>query len=194
MVVCLDFANTVDRRPTEAPIDRLSGYADLAVWAARAGLVSAREARVLAERARRQPAATADVMRRAARLREAIYRVISAVAARRPPRPADLEVINAAVAGAHAGSRIVLRGAGFARQWAGDRWALDRMLWPVAQSVGDLLTSAGLIAVRECAAPDCGRLFVDTSRNRTRRWCDMRACGNRAKLRRFYARRRKTSR
>jgi predicted RNA-binding Zn ribbon-like protein len=70
------------------------------------------------------------------------------------------------------------------------------MLWPVAQSVEDLLTSAELIAVRECAAPDCGRLFVDTSRNRTRRWCDMRSCGNRAKVRRFYSRRkaRKSSR
>ena len=78
MVICLDFANTVDRRPTQAPLDRLRDYADLATWAAGAGLVSPRDARALAERARRQPGATADVMRQAARLREAIYRVISA--------------------------------------------------------------------------------------------------------------------
>jgi predicted RNA-binding Zn ribbon-like protein len=129
-------------------------------------------------------------MRRATRLREAIYRVISAIAARRQPRTADLDVINTAVAGAHAGSRIMLRGTEFVRERAGDRWALDRMLWPVAQSVGDVLTSPELVAIRECAAPDCGRLFLDISRNRTRRWCDMRACGNRAKVRRFYARRR----
>jgi predicted RNA-binding Zn ribbon-like protein len=190
MVVCLDFANTMDRRPTPAPLERLRAYADLATWAAGTGLLSARDARTLAERARRQPAATAEVMRQATRLREAIYRVISAVASRRPPRSADLDSINAAVAEAHAGSRIVARGGGFARQWAGDRWALDRMLWAVAQSAEDLLTSSELIAVRECAADDCGRLFVDTSRNRTRRWCDMRGCGNRAKVRRFYARRR----
>ena len=190
MVICLDFANTVDRRPTRAPLERLRGYADLAAWAARAGLVSQRDARALAERARRQPAATAEVMHQAARLREAIYRVISAVASRRPPRSADLDVINAAVAEAHAGSKIAARSGGFARQWVGDRWSLDRMLWPVAQSVEDLLISPDLIAVRECAAPDCGRLFVDTSRNRTRRWCDMRSCGNRAKVRAFYSRRR----
>jgi predicted RNA-binding Zn ribbon-like protein len=190
MVICLEFANTVERRPTPAPIDRLTGYADLAAWAAGAGLLSLRDARTLAERARRQPAATAEVMRQAARLREAIYRVISAVASRRPPRSADLDVINAAVAGAQAGSRIVARDGGFARQWMGERWALGRMLWAVAQSLEDLLTSTELIAVRECAAQDCGRLFVDTSRNRTRRWCDMRSCGNRAKVRRFYARHR----
>jgi predicted RNA-binding Zn ribbon-like protein len=194
MVICLDFANTVDRRPTPAPLDRLRGYADLATWAAGAGLMSPRDARALAERARRQPGATADVMRQAARLREAIYRVISAVASRRPARAADLDVINIAVAEGHAGSRLAPRGGGFARQWVGDRWALDRMLWPVAQSVEDLLTSTDLIAVRECAAPDCGRLFVDTSRNRTRRWCDMRACGNRSKVLRFYARRKARAR
>jgi len=190
MVICLEFANTVDRRPTPAPVDRLTGYADLAGWAAGVGLLSPREARALADRARRQPAATAEVMRQAMRAREAIYRVISAVASRRPPRSADLDVINAAVSAAQTWSRIAPRGGGFSRQWVGNRWALDRMLWPIAQSVEDLLTSTELIAVRECAAPDCGRLFIDTSRNRTRRWCDMRACGNRAKVRRFYARRR----
>jgi predicted RNA-binding Zn ribbon-like protein len=190
MVICLDFANTVDRRPSPTPLERLRGYGDLATWAAGAGLLSARDARALAERARRQPAATAEVMRQATRLREAIYRVISAVASRRPPRSIDLDSINAAVAGAHAGARIVPRGGGFVRHWTGDRWALDRMLWAVAQSAEDLLTSSELLAVRECAADDCGRLFVDASRNRTRRWCDMRGCGNRAKVRRFYARRR----
>jgi predicted RNA-binding Zn ribbon-like protein len=196
MLICLEFANTVDRRPTPAPIDRLASYADLAAWAAGAGLLPPRDARALADRARRQPAATAEVMRQAARLRDVIYRVISAVASRRPSRAADLDVINTVIAGAHAGSRLAPRGGGFARQWVGERWALDRMLWPVAQSVEDLLTSAELIAVRECAAADCGRLFLDTSRNRTRRWCDMRSCGNRAKVRRFYSRRkaRKSSR
>jgi predicted RNA-binding Zn ribbon-like protein len=186
--VCLDFANTVDGRPTPVPQDPLRGYADLAAWAAQARVVSAREARALAERARRELAAAASALRQAVRLREAIYRVVAAVAGRRPPRAADLAVINAAVVGAHTRSRIVVRGGGFARELEGDRWALDRVLWPVAQSVGDLLTSADLVAVRECAAPDCGRLFVDTSRNRTRRWCDMRGCGNRAKVRRYYAR------
>jgi predicted RNA-binding Zn ribbon-like protein len=62
------------------------------------------------------------------------------------------------------------------------------MLWPVARSAADLLTSQEQSRVRECAASDCGWLFLDLSRNRSRRWCDMETCGNRTKARRHYAR------
>jgi predicted RNA-binding Zn ribbon-like protein len=67
---------------------------------------------------------------------------------------------------------------------------LDRMLWPVAWSAASLLTSADIGLVRRCASPRCGWLFLDRSRNRSRRWCDMKGCGNAAKARRYYARRR----
>lgn len=66
--------------------------------------------------------------------------------------------------------------------------ALDRPLWPVARSLAELLTSDELPRVRECAADNCAWLFIDTSKNRSRRWCDMAVCGNRAKARRHYAR------
>ncbi|MCL4370559.1 MAG: CGNR zinc finger domain-containing protein [Chloroflexi bacterium] len=62
------------------------------------------------------------------------------------------------------------------------------MLWPVARSAGELLTSSELGRVRKCAGYPCGRLFLDTSRNQSRRWCDMKSCGNLAKARRHYAR------
>jgi len=52
----------------------------------------------------------------------------------------------------------------------------------------DLLTSDRLSAVRECAADDCAWLFLDESRNRSRRWCDMKVCGNRQKARLHYHR------
>ena len=51
------------------------------------------------------------------------------------------------------------------------------------------LTSEELDQVRECAGNTCGWLFVDMSRNHSRHWCDMRDCGNRAKVRRYYQRR-----
>jgi predicted RNA-binding Zn ribbon-like protein len=76
-------------------------------------------------------------------------------------------------------------------RWAGDAEsepALDRVLWPVARSAAELLTSDDLAAVRECAAPDCRWLFLDRSRNRSRRWCAMATCGNRSKARRHYRR------
>ncbi|HEV8641556.1 MAG TPA: ABATE domain-containing protein [Methylomirabilota bacterium] len=191
MALCLDFANTVRRGPT--PRDQLSRYADLVAWARRGGALTDAEARRLLGAARRRAAAATAALRRGRALREAIYRLLSAVADRRPARAADLATVNAAVAGALALSRLGARGGAFAWDWAGDRDALDRPLWPVARSAGELLTSGDLVAVRECAAPGCTRLFVDRSRNRTRRWCDMAVCGNRAKARRYYARSRSTS-
>jgi predicted RNA-binding Zn ribbon-like protein len=59
------------------------------------------------------------------------------------------------------------------------------MLWPVVRSAAELLTSDELGRVRECAADNCAWLFLDRSKNRSRRWCDMAVCGNRDKVRRF---------
>jgi predicted RNA-binding Zn ribbon-like protein len=61
----------------------------------------------------------------------------------------------------------------------------DRMLWPVARSAVDLMTSADLARVRECDGHDCGWLFLDTSKAGRRRWCSMAICGNRAKSERY---------
>jgi predicted RNA-binding Zn ribbon-like protein len=63
---------------------------------------------------------------------------------------------------------------------------LDDALWAVARSAADLLISETTLAhLRECAAETCGWLFLDRSKNGSRRWCDMKVCGNRAKVRRF---------
>ena len=63
-------------------------------------------------------------------------------------------------------------------------------LWPVAIDAWDLLTEPELAQVRQCPvdAGGCGWLFLDTSRAGNRRWCDMRTCGNRAKVRAHYSR------
>ena len=79
-------------------------------------------------------------------------------------------------------------GGGFAWRWKRDD-GLDRILWPVAWSAAELLTEGPLARVREYPGDDnCGWLFLDTSRNGSRRWCDMSTCGNRAKARRYYRR------
>jgi predicted RNA-binding Zn ribbon-like protein len=65
---------------------------------------------------------------------------------------------------------------------------LHRLLWPIAESAAELLTSQEVSSIRLCEAPDCDWLFLDNSRNRSRRWCDMKICGNREKARRHYRR------
>lgn len=186
--LCLDFANTVSWRSSARPAERLRSYIDLVSWSRQAGLVTAGEARRLGRGAARRSAEAARVLKRAVEGREAIYRIFSRIADGLPPAPADIARLNAQVSGALRRLGVVLKGGGFSWEWKGDPDSLDRMLWPVARSAADLLTSGGLGRLRKCGADNCGWIFLDTTRNRSRRWCDMRVCGNRAKARRHYRR------
>lgn len=187
---CLDLANTVSRRSTARPEDRLRSFEDLLSWGREAGALTAAEAAALRRRAAGKPKTAAAALRRMTRFREAFYRAMAAVTDRRPPRRADLEETNRAITEALGRGRVVVRDGGLAWEWAVDRDGLGRVLWSVARSAAEVLTSNDLFLVRRCAASDCGALFVDTTRNRNRRWCEMRTCGNRAKVRRYYERRR----
>ena len=180
--LCLDFANRAS----------FSTYADLAAWAAGAGAVPPAVARVLATTGRRRPAAATAALARAGALKAAITAVMIAVAERRPPPAHALNDLNGALAETLGRTRIVRRGPGFSWDWNTGDDALDRLLWPIIRSASEVLTSTDIAAVRVCAAPACRRLFLDGSRNGTRRWCDMTVCGNRAKVQRHYARRRST--
>lgn len=64
------------------------------------------------------------------------------------------------------------------------------LLYPVAQSMVHLLVHGDLSRVRRCENPDCILFFYDTSKNRTRRWCQMSTCGNRIKVASYYQRKR----
>ncbi|MGH9163294.1 MAG: CGNR zinc finger domain-containing protein [Vicinamibacteraceae bacterium] len=183
---CLDFANTVtgpDRRR-----DLLPDYDALVAWSQRAGLVAPREAGLLRRGGARAPRTACAVLVRARRLRELVFRVFASVAVRRQVAPEDLDELAAFVAAASRHRRLTGAVDHFEWRWTRDAPALDRMLWPIAQSAADLLTSEHVSSVRECAAPTCAWLFLDQSRNQTRRWCDMKVCGNRAKVRRFHQR------
>ena len=97
--------------------------------------------------------------------------------------------MNAVLAPGLSQARLALKGKRVIWTWV-ETPALDRMLWPVARSAADLLTSEKRERVRACAGENCSWLFMDTSRNRSRQWCDMQSCGNRAKAKRYYQRRR----
>jgi predicted RNA-binding Zn ribbon-like protein len=189
--ICLDFANTLDGRFTAHPRESLTDYAALVSWTRQAGIVAEDTARRLAEESAGQQLAVGMVLERAIALREALYRIFSAVARQRSPQTTDLDCLNAILGGALAALRITPTAEGFAWAWTGGKQGSDCLLWPIAQSAAALLTSGALHTVRECAAPSCGWLFLDTSRNHSRRWCDMKACGNRAKARRHYERKKK---
>lgn len=188
--LCLDFVNTVDWRTDERRQDLLSGYDDLIAWGRRVGAIRDDQARTLRKRVQSDPNAARAALDRAVGLREAIYRLFSAlVAGRRVPGRA-LAQLNKTLVEARAHLRLVPLADGVAWSWHGVEDRLDWPAWLAARSAAELLTSARRDRVRQCAGPGCGWLFLDASRNRTRRWCDMADCGNRAKARRSYARKR----
>jgi predicted RNA-binding Zn ribbon-like protein len=187
----LDFANTLNGRLTAHPQELLNSYADLVAWSQEARILTARQAEQLGHQATRRTTEAMSACERAIVLREAIYRIFSAVARHGSAPAADLETLNAILSDALTLLRIVAKGDGFTWAWSGLEEALDRVLWPIALSAAALLTSGELKTVRECAAPNCGWLFLDTTRNRSRRWCDMRVCGNRAKAHRHYERKKR---
>jgi predicted RNA-binding Zn ribbon-like protein len=184
----LDFANTWgDRGRPET--DRLHGYGDLLAFALAAGLLTSGETASLAGLAERDPRAAAAAFSLARALREHLYRIFSAVAASRAPAAADLRRLNAALSRALSRLRLERRGSSFAWRWTAPEESLEAPLWPILRSAAELLAGAEHSKVRECAGSSCTWLFLDRSRNRSRRWCSMETCGNRAKARRHYRRR-----
>jgi predicted RNA-binding Zn ribbon-like protein len=191
-VLCLDFVNTVDHRHSpDRFADHLRTYSDLLSFAAQTSMFSSPELTQLERAAARNLAEARRVLRRAVELRETIYRIFSGLAAGRHPQADDLRLLDRHAQAAVRHMRLQRANGGFRWQWP-PMLALDAPLWRIAKSAADLLTSTETPAVRECAAETCGWLFVDRSRNRARRWCDMKVCGNRVKARRHYQRMRST--
>ncbi|HUM14386.1 MAG TPA: ABATE domain-containing protein [Candidatus Nitrosotalea sp.] len=188
--LCLDFANTVRARPLSDRIEYISKYEDLVSWARQATILTPGEAALLDEDAVRRPRPASEALAQALAVREAIYGLFSARAAGLPAPSNDLRTLNRAIGRAMSRAGLVTTGGRFEWAWPDVKPDLDRVLWWVSRSAAELLTSEDLPFVRECAGYDCGWLFMDTTKNRSRRWCDMSTCGNRAKGRRHYERKR----
>ena len=187
-LLCLDFANTESDRHLPTTRDELETYGDLVAWTRQTGVVDDETTAALRSSAGARLKEALSVLARARELRAAIYQVISARVGGSPIDPEHLQALSALVLPLVARSLLAERDFGFELTWAGPADSLDRPLWAVAHSTLDLLTSPDLARVRECSSPTCTWLFVDTSRNHSRRWCDMKSCGNRAKARRHYER------
>lgn len=204
--LCLDFANTLDDRPDPRPNEWLASYGDLLAFMEQSRALAAQHVAPLTLEAERAPEAAAATLARAIEVREQIYRLFLALALGEPVPASDLAALNRALGEAPAHARLVPlahhRGPSpneapvpgqLAWGWADEPISLDLPLWPIVRSAADLLTSPVLSALRVCAATTCAWLFLDTSRNGSRRWCSMRTCGNRAKARRHHARLRAAS-
>ena len=183
--LCFDFCNTASGRDEGLLRERLVGYNDLLVWSRRTGLLGEEQAEELAAEAVRRPAAAEAVLAEARALREAIYRIFAALAAGEEAPAEDVSRLNEALAEAGRHRRVAAGSDGWSWTWGRGEEPLAWPLHPVAQSAGEVLTDGEVARVKQCGSESCDWLFYDVSRNRSRRWCEMKDCGNKAKQREF---------
>lgn len=188
--LCLDFANTLAWRGGVDPHEWLSDYDDLVSWGRHVGILGEEEAQTLLREGRINSGHAQDVYGRAIQLREAISRIFSAIALHSQINDEELSTLNREIHEAMTRLRIKPTVDGYTLAFDIGDDALDRMLWPIARSAMDLLISNKIDRIKRCSSEECGWLFLDMSRNRSRKWCDMSDCGNRSKARRYYDRKR----
>jgi len=197
--LCLDFANTVDARfprPGDTPPDFIASYEQLVRWSQCAGALDAPAARKLLVRARREPTAARTAVSAAHRLREAIYTLFATIReGREPPASAARELARFSARALERG-KLVANAEANTLTWSWPQLELQTMLWPIALSALELATSGELTALKQCPGHDgrCGWLFLDRTKNHSRRWCTMQICGNAEKTRKQTTRRRQTRR
>lgn len=184
--VVLDLVNTVAWRLAPARRrERIPTAEALLDWLARLQVVDSATAEVMRAAARADPALAGAVVERVRRLREDVHRVLLAVIDRRPPADADTHALRAAMvdalASAQLSSVVPLR-------WAMLPAGLPDLPAALGLEVWRFVQFTDLTRVRQCADQNCGWLFLDASRNASRRWCSSADCGNRARARRHYQR------
>jgi predicted RNA-binding Zn ribbon-like protein len=189
-----DFTNTRSGRYEAAGHEHIQTYADVIEFARQAGALPAAEAKRLIAEAASRPEEATQIYRRAVSLREAIWRAFARFADGKDAAPEDVAIIGAEAADASAHARFAKVGGTFGWGWPeGDD--LARPLWPIARAATDLLMNdRERELLRECKDDTCAWLFVDRTKNHTRRWCDMETCGNRAKQARLRQRAKKVAR
>jgi len=185
--LALDFVNTLGGR-TNDPKERLPNYSALLLFAEVTKTLPGMRISALVEQAARTPGQAATVLQEAIALRSALFEIFSAVVQRRVVPDKALGKLNWNLMEGASFVRLTQQGRKFEWDWSVSNQRLSAMLWPVARAAADLLTSEDLGKLRMCAADDCAWLFLDRTRNRKRRWCDMKTCGNRDKARRYYER------
>jgi predicted RNA-binding Zn ribbon-like protein len=172
--LCLDFANTVEPRSGTDGEDLVPDYAALARWSRDAGIVDSAAYEDLLTTADRHPKTAATAHARSIVLREALYRTFASLANHQDPRERDLALVHAAYLEALRHGLPRMTGDGLTWTWASPGLAYPR--WRMAVDAVELLKSPDLDRVKSCHQP-CGWLFVDRTKNRSRRWCSMRECG-----------------
>jgi predicted RNA-binding Zn ribbon-like protein len=182
----LELVNTLDLRFSPNPQELLSTYADLLRFAAQLRFMSKEQARRLGRTVRAHDGQR--VLASIVELREALAAVLYAWVDSDKVADGQLKMLESQFHAAAIHRSLRSGDERLVWSWSGFEQRADLPLWKLAQSASDLLVSEDAKLVKGCGDPTCRWLFLDVSKNHTRRWCDMKTCGNRMKARRHQAR------
>jgi predicted RNA-binding Zn ribbon-like protein len=189
--LALDLTNTSSGRGTPGHQEHLRDFDTGMQWIAHARIVTPRDCAYIRTAAASRPKWARALFERLLEIRELIWTIATALAEHRPVA----EKLRAALTAAHAESlrfaEIKVRDGAHIWSWNPRRDIQAAILGPITLSALTLLMEKDLSRTKRCAGLECGWLFFDTTKNKRRRWCEMRVCGNRAKVRAARARRKR---
>ena len=178
----LDFVNTVHDRHEEPLRNLLQNYLDLVIWIHSADAISNSQKESLLNKGRENQTKANQVYKDALQLREALYDLVVNIIDRGEVAQVNMQLINQWLSGAFSNLEMSQLNGHFVLDWKTENFELESVLWPVIRAFADLVTSEDRNRIKQCG--NCGYLFVDNSKNKSRRWCSMEICGNRVKARR----------
>jgi predicted RNA-binding Zn ribbon-like protein len=186
--LALDFANTASGRGGGRHIENLRCGAVVVAWARHAGIIDEAATTRLAERIAAPHKAFAAFLGDALSLREAVHRIAAAIARRELPDRGDLSLLSARCASALGKATIEMGSEGARWRWPVAEPVPETILGPIALSAVGLLRDSDPRRIKQCRGEHCGWVFFDMTKNGSRRWCEMKVCGNRAKAKAHYRR------
>ena len=187
----LDFINTQMGMNDE--MDFLSGFADLVAWLQQAGTLDSAQAKAALVSWGQRPEAK-QLLDQARKLRNVLRDMARRLAAGKSIGQGALDEINRVLAQESGYNQLVRIAGGYEFHFHPQHREAAHILTPIARSAAELLRDHEALRIRQCGNPICALYYYDTSKNRTRRWCSMAACGNRMKAAAFYQRSQKNKR
>lgn len=178
----LDFVNTVYDRHEERLRDLLQNYLDLVTWVHFAGAIDSSQKEKLLQKGRENQRKANQLYKDSLQLREALYDFDFQVINGGKVAPTSVPLINQWLSKAFSNLELTQLDHRFVLDWKPDNFALESVLWPILRAFADLVTNDDLERIKQCS--NCGYVFLDNSKNKSRRWCSMEICGNRVKARR----------
>jgi predicted RNA-binding Zn ribbon-like protein len=181
--LALDFTNTSSGRGSAFHQEHVTSAADIIGWACHARILTPSDGSRLRSAVQDKDLGT-PLLQRTLALRERVHAIAAALAQGRPPSTPDVKDLTRVHAECVGRAQLVLHNSAFVWTWDPKEAPIESVLGPITLSALALLTQADLSRIKQCGGDHCGWLFFDTTKNKSRRWCEMEVCGNRAKQKR----------